>query len=107
MASDGLFHRNINLYLFKFDNVYKNVNLVRQRLATLEMRSQFLFNKEPENIQKQDLELSDSSVSVVVKNFILKSTLWKFTEPTLLLLTGDNDLSGLSADEPLVQLVQL
>lgn len=103
MASDGLFHRNINLYLFKFDNVYKNVNLVRQRLATLEMRSQFLFNKEPENIQKQDLELSDSSVSVVkLKNFILKSTLWKFTEPTLLLLTGDNDLSGLSADEPLV-----
>ena len=63
MASDGLFHRNINLYLFKFENVTSRMNLISKRIEAFNARSNFFYNKDKDlsiknNYDEQQLDLA-------------------------------------------------
>lgn len=97
MPSDGIFHRNFNLYHFDLNEIDKRANLIEGALERFRKNQSLKISKKIQ-IQKSNKLITDGSLEIIdVKNFNFIGENWFFDKPTLVIMSGNTILSGSDA----------
>ncbi|MDB0022925.1 CotH kinase family protein [Flavobacteriaceae bacterium] len=105
--SDGIMFRGFGLYMFKFSEIERRRKLLTKKIVQLnEHKETFTFlSTANSNAQllshRNDVIVPKGAIVLTLENQVLKGTEWNFKKPTVLLLSGDTKLEGLSKDRPL------
>lgn len=105
--SDGISFRGFGLYFFKFSEIERRRHLLSRRVTQLnEHKETFTFwsldNSKKKLLSSKNGVTAPEGVMVVsIENHVMEGTVWNFKQPTILLLSGNTILKGLSKDSPL------
>ncbi|MCP3867189.1 MAG: hypothetical protein GY703_03660 [Gammaproteobacteria bacterium] len=113
---DRIFSSGVSFYLFKFSEIENRAELIRQKVDISD-DSDFIGMTEKDSISEAQksggLVLADDTVEFLeISDFRIRGSSWNFQKPTLILLSGEVELKGLSVETPLlidgpVMLVQI
>ena len=105
--SDGIIYRGFSLYMFKFSEIESRRKLLTKKITQLNEHKESFSFLSPVKSDRQllsyrnDVIVPDGATVLTLENQVLKGTVWDFKKPTILLLSGDTKLEGLSNDRHL------
>jgi len=101
--SDGIFYPGNNLYIFKFSEIEERAHLLSEKIKVLNQKIKY-FNFTDKVSERKESDLNvDNNINILnMSDFHFKGTELTYREPTIIRLSGENSIEGLSKESPLL-----